>query len=249
MGKIIKVLSLIILIFVCSSLLFRFFVGEHQSTLYKIFETKTDGYYLYKFFGIIPKEIQERYLVEVLDSSGRSEVISLYDQSSPINTNFIILRSGSKERFIKAYPWTLFKEEFKNEINSKNYVSHLINLEVFNQYIEDYNITGRNEVERKYCYFLSIPDDTYSYRIVKKSADLDSIIAQFPLNNIEALVSSGYNILNLNSIVFEESEEMIYCWFINHGFVKFQFTFEGGKLIKVESTSLGYLGNEFPSCC
>jgi hypothetical protein len=249
MGKIIKILSLVILILVCSILLIRLFIGKHQSALYKVFEVKTDGYYLHKFLGLIPKEVQERYSEKLLGSSNGSEVIFLSDKSSPINTNFIVLHSGSKEAFIKAYPFELLKKGSASEIDLKNHVSHLIDVDVFNQYLKEFDITGKEEAIEKYCFFLSILEDCESYRIVKNLADIDTIITRHPLSNIEVLVGSGYSIIDLNSFEFEESEEVTYCWFVNHGLVKFNFTFEGGELIKVESTSLGYLGNEFPSCC
>ncbi len=249
MGKVIKVLSLIVLILVSSGLLIRYFVGEHRSALFKVFEVKNDGFYFHKFLGLIPKEIKQKYSTKVLDSLNGSEVVSLSDQTSSTNMNFIVLRSNSKGNFIKGYPWVLFEKGATNEVDWENYVSYLINLDIYNQYLEEYSVTSKNEIQRKYCYFLSIPNDPYSYRIIEKPADIDSIIVHSPLQNKEALISSGHEIVDLNSIIFEDSGGIVYCWFVNHGLVKFLFTFEKEKLVKVESINLGYLGNEFPVCC
>ena len=249
MGKIIKISSFVILILVCSSLLSSLFLSKSNSALYKIFELETDGYYLNKLLGLVPKDVKDRYSEQLLASSDGSELICISDRSSSINKNFIVLRNESKEYFIKAYPFKLLKKDSEREIDLNNYISHLIDLDVFNMYIQAYGITNEKDIIRKYCYFLSILEESDSYRIVNNRTDIDFILTQHPLDNTDALTSSRHDIIDLNSIGFEESQEEVYCWFVNHGFIKFKFAFEAGKLIKAEGIIVGYLGNEFPSCC
>ncbi|RIW11875.1 hypothetical protein D0X99_20150, partial [Algoriphagus lacus] len=38
-------------------------------------------------------------------------------------------------------------------------------------------------------------------------------------------------------------------WHVNFGLVQFCFVVENGRMIKVNSVRIGYLGNEFPICC
>ncbi|WP_192349066.1 hypothetical protein [Algoriphagus sp. Y33] len=249
MGKLVKLLVLAICITICGGMLFRFFYGGYNSALYRIFQTSTRGYYFHKFLGITPGEIYDDYTISVLDSSGDSELINIVDNKSSTKTNFIVLRHDSYESFLKAYPWALFGNNTEKLTDNNNYLSKLINLDSFNLYVRLFNVDGEKSIVNKYCYFISNPNDFDDYSIIQDLSDLEVVLLNNPLDKKETLIGLGFEIIDLSSFIIEDSEGIVYCWYQNHGMVKFHFVFDNGSLVDVKSESLGYLGNEFPSCC
>ncbi|PZX56802.1 hypothetical protein [Algoriphagus chordae] len=249
MGKLSKFLVLAICVTVSVIALFRVFQRGDDTAMYRIFQTSTRGYYFHKFLGIVPNEIYDDYTISVLDSSTNSKLLNITDNKSSTKPNFIVLRHDSHESFVKAYPWVLVENSTSRITNDYYYLSNLINLDSFNLYVRLFNVEGEMAIMKKYCYFISNPNDFGSYSIVNDLSDIEHIIKDRPLDKKNTLIGLGFEIVDLSSLILEKSNGIIYCWFQNHGLVKFYFVFDNAGLIDVKSESLGYLGNEFPSCC
>ncbi|MCE7056296.1 hypothetical protein LZF95_16560 [Algoriphagus sp. AGSA1] len=249
MGKLVKCLVLAICITACGGMLFRFFNGGYNSAMYRIFQTSTRGYFFHKFLGITPSEIYDDYTISVLDSSGDSELINIVDNKSSTKTNFVVLRQNSQESFIKAYPWSLFGDNSEKVTDKNNYLSKLINLDSFNLYVRLFNVDGEKSIVNKYCYFISNPNNFDDYVIIQDLTDLEVVVLNNPIDKKETLIGLGFDIIDLSTLIIEDSDGIVYCWYQNHGLVKFHFMFDNGSLVDVKSENLGYLGNEFPSCC
>lgn len=248
MGRTIKVSGVLLAVILILGWSIRLIHGNTDLALYKIFEAKTKGYPIHKLLLIIPSEIEDRYPVEVLKSSGNSQLIRIHDSSSPISNNFFVLKKNSTEQFIKAYPWSIFNKKLQENIEHENHISYLINLDGFNQYLKDFEIRGKKNAVLTYFSFIADHDST-SFRMVSSTNDLRSILLRYKIGNPEIPTIQEYELIKPESFKFRNLEGLYYCWFINKGLVQFHFEFENDRLTQVKSTILGYLGNEYPTCC
>jgi len=249
MGKIAKYISIAATVLILSILVFRFIWGTPDSACFKIFSVEMRRNFLYKLIGFVPQSFAERYSQNVLSSYGNVEIINFVDVLSPIYTNHIVLKYDEKEDFLKAYPTSLLSSKYSQDYSWEQHMSFLIDLKVFNKYTRKFRISDRKIIMKEYCYFLSNPEDSSSYKIIENPADLDSIVLDFPLNTKESIIDNGYKIIEPMALKLENSDGIVYCWYLNKGIVKFNFTFDGKRIVKVTSIILGFLGNEYPSCC
>jgi len=245
--RIILIIALTATVFVV-----RLFFSSINSLSYKIFNAEARGYYLHKMLGIVPKSYQDRYIENTLETFGDKELLNLVDQKGATHSNFILLRNKKSDvKFLKGYPFKLVGVSNKSIENSgwEKHVSLLIDLEVFNDYIQCRNLSSREDTIDKYCYFLSNPTDNSSYKILRDSISLGSLISEKPLLNRDFIRGSGYTLIEAQNIDFDQvSETLIYCWIYNKGVVKFKFTFNADNTLKsVDSEIIGLLGNEAPA--
>ncbi len=251
--RIIKVSAVLVIVLMTTVLLIRFFFSSIDTLSYKIFYAKTDGYYIHKLFGVVPRSYQNRYIETILDSYDDKDLLNLVDQRSTMYSNFILLRTNKNSEiyFLKAYPFSLVgvKDEMIKSSGWIKHVSLLIDLKVFNDYVSGKHLSSKEETIKKYCDFISDPIDSSSHKILKNRASLDSLINEKPLLNIDLVKSTGGKLINLQDIDFDQSSEtLIYCWIYNKGVVKFIFTVNNDNTLKsVDSEIIGFLGNEVPS--
>jgi hypothetical protein len=250
-NKILKVSVVLIITFSITVLIIRTFFSSIGSPSYKIFRAETDGYYFHRLLGVVPKNYQDRYIETIIDSNDNYELLNLIDQKGATHPNFILLKKNKNEiKFLKAYPVCLVgvSDETVKAAGWEKHVSLLINLEVFNDYIQLKHLTSKNEIIDKYCYFLSYPTEKNFCKILLDSADLNQLLNEHALINKEYIVNSGYKLIEPQSIDFSHANEaVVYCWIYNKGVVKFIFNFNKSALESVGSEIIGFLGNEAPS--
>jgi hypothetical protein len=249
MGKITKRVILIASVIVSLAFFINLFKGEYNSAYFKIFKAETNGYVMQKMLGFVPDDFKNSYNEKILRSSSTAEVVSITSKSSSVPTNYILLRQGHNEVFIKAYPLELHNRNTITGSKQHFEIAQLIDVKSFNAYLRDFEVTHKNQAIQDYCYFLSLPENSENYYMIQQLADLDTIIHNKPITNTETLSNVGYEIIDPAKLEFEESDKSTYCWFQKYGLIKFEFEFKGECLVQVKSTSLGYLGNEFPYCC
>lgn len=248
-NKSIRMAVVVIVVLTFTVFIIRVFFGSKNSLSYRLFDAKAQGYYFHKFLRILPSSYQDRYSKIVLDSFDNVELISLVDDMESSHQNFIVLTRGDESKFLKAYPFELVgvKKETVERSGWNKHVSLLINIEVFNEYVRSKKLESKDEIIKTYCSFLSYPNDQSIHKILHNASDVDSLIVQWPLNNLEFIKEMG-NLIDAKSIDFDQPNGTLFCWFYNTGVVKFVFSFNNDNTIKsVNSDIVGLLGNEAPS--
>lgn len=248
-SKIVKTTVGLIIGLLLIAIAIRVFLGSTNSISFKIFKAKARGYYVHKVLGIIPSSYQDRFSKMILDSYDDKQVINLVDEMSSSYPNFIVFISGSESKFLKAYPFELVgvkKEEVERGGWTKH-VSLLINLDVFNEYVRSKQLKSKDEAIRAYCSFLSNPIDQSTHKILRNASDIDSLITDWPTNNLDFVRARGYNVIDSKSIDFDQPDGTVFCWLYDKGVIRLGFTFNADNAIKsVESEIIGLLGNEVP---
>ncbi|MFM8913216.1 MAG: hypothetical protein ACKOE6_09920 [Flammeovirgaceae bacterium] len=240
----------LIIILTATTFIVRMFFSSANSMSYKIFSAGAEGYYFHKLLGILPSSYQDRYSKTVLDSFDNMKLISLVDDMESSHQNYIVLTSGAESKFLKAYPFELVgvKKETIERSGWNKHVSLLINIEVFNEYVLSKKLKTKEESIKMYCSFLSNPSDESVYKILFDATDIDSLIAHWPLSNLEFIKATGHTLIDAKSIDFNQPDGTVFCWFYDTGVVKFVFTFNNDNTIQsVDSDIIGLLGNEAPS--
>ncbi|MBN8650337.1 MAG: hypothetical protein J0L67_02855 [Cytophagales bacterium] len=228
----------------------RMFFSSANSLSYKIFKADAEGYYFHKLLRIIPSSYQDRYSKTILDSFDNMQLINLEDDMGSSHKNFIVLINGTDSKFLKAYPFELVgvKMETVERYGWNKHVSLLINIDVLNEYLRSKQLKSKEESIKMYCSFLSNPIDQSTYKILHNASDIDSLIAHWPLSNLEFIKDTDYNLIDARSIDFDQPSGTVFCWFYETGVVKFVFSFNDDNTIKsVDSDIVGLLGNEAPS--
>jgi len=220
-------------------------VRQPSPVEFQVFRVHSQDDYLYKILRITPSSFKDRYRISELDRiSNEVQLLNVTDKSSPTDMNFIVLKSGNKIQFIKAYPYMLNNE---SDTNFKNYSAKSIDINGFNTYIKHYTLSRRQIIE-KYCYFLSAINFKNSYLILKEKSQADSLV-----NSKERMDSfikhhPSANLIQSDQIQFNTSDDEVICWFIDKGVVKIRFEFSSSNLIrKADSDLVGFLGIESPS--
>ena len=233
-------------------LVYRVYFSSINSYQFMLYASETNGYSMNRLLGILPKSYKERFKEKTLESLNGKVLINVIDSKGATMPNYIIVKQKKSEsfQFLKAYPLNL--TEARNISNRdliwKEHVSFLINLDAFNEYINEKNFKSKSQIVNKYFYFLSDPNDSQSYAILSDSIKLQQLIVKKPLANMNFIETVGGNIIESQSISFENLDESnILCWLYNYGIVRFRFVFdEKMTILSVESEIVGYLGNETP---
>lgn len=245
----VSMIAVVITVLVITLLAVRVFFNSINSLTYRIFKAESKGYYFHKLLGIVPSPYQDRYSRVVLESFDNVKVINIVDEIGSSHQNFIVLTVGAESKFLRAYPFELVgvKEKTIESSGWNKHISMLINIEVFNEYVRSKELKSRQDIIGAYCSFLSNPTNPTMHKILRSTSDIDSLIAHWPLNNLE-FVKATAKLVDATSLDFDQPEGTVFCWFYNAGVVKLAFTFNEDNTVKsVDSDIIGLLGNEFPT--
>lgn len=247
--KLIYIFLTMLILFALILALGKSLLGDSDSAVFRIFELTSEGQHLYKQFAIVPETFRDKFEEEILESSNSSSLIKLKRNDDPIGNSFLILRKKDRDLFLRAYPIQIFDDHFESNINVFDSLTYLIDLDVFNKYLVDFELYEDKEIIEKYLQFLSLSNSVKRYVIIDSYLKIDSVIQQFPLVNKNELSKKGNKLVDPKLVSFNESRNKILCWFVNFGLVEFDFTFKDQKLVLVKSKKIGFLGNEYPTCC
>lgn len=243
---------MIFLLLVLTAIFSGLMFNSKHPIIYDIYLAKKKGSLLQKILREVPNNYLERVELEKLEIGKGVEVINVVDRNSSVYSNFIVLRNRNDNghTFLKAYPVSLVGNKPFKEEDFMNHVSRLISLDAFNLYIQLKGIKKSSEIINKYVYFLSIPNDKYSYKKITHKQDIKNLLIKRPPEFMGILESTGFPLLDIEDLHLEQEEGIHYYWIYNKGLVKFRFVFNENCTVKnVESEILGFLGNEPPVCC
>ena len=249
MGAMIKkyrlfIFSLIILAIVI------FYIKENKprSALAQIYfrDHKYDLYH--KILGIVPESFSAKVKLEVLEDEYEYSLLRIIDDRYSITSIYYVLRLDKREKFIKSDSFSLIDVQIDNDAKLSEILSYTIDTEVFNEYTKLSGISHKEQVIEKYIFFLSNPHSNGHYEIIEHKSEIDSIVTYRPLETKENLEVVG-SILDIETLTLDFSSDAVYCWFFNHGLVRFYFQINKELQVeKVKSKNLGFLGNECPVC-
>lgn len=250
MGKLIRSYKFLVVLFFlfASIVLLRY---SNKDIRYKIYFSEYTKPFFNRIIGIVPNNYENLFEEKIIEEADAHSLINVVNKGMPFYSNDIIFydKSAKKEKFIKAYPISLFRRYSKNEVfDFANEFSQQINLDIFNKYSIDKNkISSKEEIFRKLCYLLSIPEDNSSFRIIINGNDLNDLILSLNIKESDKKIveSNGDKVINSGDEVnFDKS--YFYCWFKNFGLVKSDLNFDDNslRLIQIKSEIIGYLGNE-----
>ena len=249
MGTIIKkyrifIFSLIILTIV----IFAIKENKPRSALAQIYfrDHKYDLYH--KIMGTIPESFSTRVKLEILEDEDKHSLLRIIDDRYSIKSIYYVLRVDKQEKFIKSDSFSLINAQIDSDAKLSEILSYTIDTEVFNEYTKLSGISHKEQVIEKYMFFLSNPHSNGHYEIIEHKSEIDSIVTYRPLETKENLEVVG-SILDIETLTLDFSSDAVYCWFFNHGLVRFYFQINKGlEVEKVKSKELGFLGNECPIC-
>lgn len=241
MKKFLYILAFVGLLFFC----LRFYFISTNNAQFKIFYNLYEEKWVYKILGLVPENVKKHFVTKKIDSFNGKDLLSLSDTFLLQNFDYILIRNNQSTCILKGFPISLVNETEVDSLDFGSMLPYMINLERFNSYIQEKGIKNEQEVIRRYCYFLSDLDDPQSYRIVEEEEDVKNLINDIPTRNFQTLKQLGYELIEPERLPLESKHT--FCWFYNKGLIRFIFTFNSdGILKKVESKSIGYLGNEIP---
>jgi len=241
MGK----LKYLLLAIICLSIVLtvRAINVKKNPILFKIFQSEGPRLSINQLIGVVPGSFEENYTIDTIKSDSNFQVREYKLNLGHYYGVYYCLLTERGEEFIKAYPATLFGDD-KEGVDIKNYHSHLINLKVFNRYINLAAIKEKSTIISEYFFFLS---DGYKYSRINSLKDIEILrtkhydeIADNPLVRQEDLIMD-YDHLDFQNYT--------YAWFQGRGLVRFKFVFGNGSISHVESIWIGDLGMETPYCC
>lgn len=238
------IFSLIIL----SIVIFNIKENKPRSALAQIY-FKDHKYDLYhKIMGTVPDNFSDRVKLEVIEDEDEYSLLRIIDHRYSITSIYYVLRVDKKEKFIKSDSFSLINVQIGNDAKLSEILSYTIDTEIFNEYTKLSGISNKEHVIKKYIFFLSNPHSSDHYEIIEHKSEIDSIVTYRPLETKGNLEVVG-NILDIETLTLDFSSDAVYCWFFNHGLVRFYFQINKGLQVeKVESENLGFLGNECPVC-
>ena len=249
MGKLIRSYKfMIVLFFLSVSIITLRYLNK--DIRYKIYFLEYNKPFFNRIIGIVPNNYEDLFGEKIIEETNAYSLINVVNNRMPFYSNDIIFydKYRKKEKFIKAYPISLFRKYGKNEVfDFANEFSQQINLDIFNEYIIRSKISSEEKIFQKLCYLLSIPEDNSSFRIVMNSKDLNDLILSLKIKESDKKMveSNGDKVINFSDeINFDKN--YFYCWFKNFGLVKFDLNFNDDslRLIQIKSEIIGYLGNE-----
>lgn len=255
MKKIIITFIVFLLVGISSLFLYRKFFGIENEAIFAIFKSTVDGHLVKKSLHQVPDKYLKNYKVEVLEESDDFEVLTITDHNNIIKPNFVVLHMLDEDKylFIKSYPYPFklnYNEQAVKEVSFEEHVSYLISLEAFNLYLKMKGLKDEKAIVDKYVFFLSRPNESFSYHLIKTKKDIQDIVQRRPPKLRATLEALDYHLLDINALNLQQEEGLYYYWVYNKGLIKFKFSFdEDGAVENVESEILGFLGNEPPVCC
>jgi hypothetical protein len=226
---------------------------HYNDIRYKIYFSHRERPALNYLFGKLPSNYNQHFKEETIKESKSYALVNVVDLKIPFYSNDIFLKKKStgQEEILKGYPLSIFKSNNEGDFETGSVYTNQIDIEVFNQYINNLNNVSREEVIEIFCFLLSVPGDSSSYMILKERAEVDSLNEVSTSNQKEYFESRGYKIIGRSDIRLDFSSDTVYCWFFDKGLVKLKFIFEKGtnNLIDVKPERLGIFGHERLSCC
>lgn len=246
MKKIIAIFFISVSCIIVIGGVFRLLVGSPNSVDFQIFKSYVRGYQLHKLLGIVPKEFNDSFEKRLIERYDGVEILYVVDKKLSTHPYFVIAKHEQEIEFIKAYPYMLGNSSLE-AIKGKAKVSAAMNLPAFNKYLSQKNITKRQLYE-KYCLFLSRQESISTFKILENADDIDSLLSarqdmrSYLKNFPEIYTMIRPDEINLTAL----SDHIVYCWFVNHGVVQFNFSFQDGQLSAVDSKVIGFLGIEVP---
>jgi hypothetical protein len=222
-------------------------LSSSDTAIARIFSSRQD-YLWYRIVGIVPQDFSKRFEQSVIDSYNGKKLVNLVDKKSPSHTNYILIKDKTlEEKFLKGYPPVLVGWNDTSGYRWDNHVAYLINLNEFNIYISDKGIKKKKDIVDKLGFFLSLPQDTSSYKLIKDKQDIEELLQIRPPVNTSFIEDSGYNLVNIQDLDLDGEDSKYYIWLYNKGLVEFNLRFENEQIDEINSKILGFLGNESPS--
>jgi hypothetical protein len=242
-----KLVIVLILLVSTAGFIFRLFFSHVNTVDYQLFRVYATGYHVHKLLGILPSEFQQRFEKKTIERYDNTEIIFVVDKVKSTHPYFVVEKKDSVVEFIKAHPYMLDTPGVVN--GDSDDIANCISIQAFNRYLKHRKF-DREEVFQKFCLFLSRQESTESFQILQDTADISTLIStrENMFSYLEKF-PDRYKIISQEDIDFRNSNDnVVYCWFVNKGIIRFTFEFakEFDELKSVDSELIGFLGIEVP---
>lgn len=235
MGKVMKIFSLITISIVAVVAINRHLQRQKDPTLFKIFQASPHENILLRLTGIVPKKFKEAYASEIIESGQDFYLKKIYRISKvPLEVGYSLGVNG-EEDFIFSFLYPLKNNQNLSGINLENHLNYLFDLEVFNNYLELFEIKEPQRIKYKLAFFHSKGIDfkkIESFDELKKlRLEYESIYGEIPdFREFEL----KQKILN-----FDKFE---YYWYPRQGLIQFKIKIENGQVEEFYSVFIGFMG-------
>ncbi len=192
----------------------------------------------YKLYEILSENLNKN----VIKDYNEYQLILFTDIKSPLKNKYIFLSYKNEIKIIKAPFHIACKDD---NLNWETAFHCIIDKDNFNNYLKIFNISKQDFIKSNFINFLY---DYKKYKAITRKIDVTRILDSIPRKNQEDGFDHEFIINNekkLDAILATTSESENIYWFPNFGLFKFKFDFANSELLNVESSFLGYLGNEY----
>jgi hypothetical protein len=235
MGKVTKIFSLITIGLVLLTLINRHIQKQKDPTIFKIFQASDHESILLRVIGIVPRKFKEIYASEIIESGEKFYLKKIYRTSKvPLEVGYLLGINGNED-FIFSFLYPLKNNQDLRGINLENHLNYLFDLEVFNKYLELFEIKDPEKIKFKLAFFHS---DGIDFKRIESFGELKKLRVRYE-SIYEEIPDSIEFELKQRILNFDKFE---YYWYPRKGLIQFKIEIENGKVEEFYSVFIGLMG-------
>jgi len=207
---------------------------------YQIFKHER-GHVLSKLLRKIPSEYKDMYKFEILKKNANLQLIYINDvySSDGYYYYWIDFIRQKKSGMLCAPPHYRFRSN--NMVTESNYMSYLIDINLFNKYCLFMGIKSFDNVIDNYIKFLYPVGHPEMVVEIRDRNDLIEVMNNWPIDKNYL----DEEIIEVDHVDLSGQSNLIrYYWVSYAGLIKFTFSFNYRHDLEVNSENIGLLGNE-----
>jgi len=208
---------------------------------YQIFKYER-GYFFNKIIKKVPKYYKQNYGKNLIEKGEYYKITYLKEKWSPAQYFYYYIEFADQPYggVLSAPPHYRFRSN--SSVTMENYMSYIIDIDLFNKYTKTIGLTSIEEKIHYYIRFLERWDASIkSIYPIKNKNDLENVTKLFPMNTFNPESPP----LDISQIEFDTTNNFTrYYWVSYAGFYKYSFTINKQGELQVESTRIGFIGNE-----
>ncbi len=196
-------------------------------------ETET----LWRVLMYIPESVSERFSFKLFEEKADTKIycVNYFYKSVFYSFYYSTNENGNISNI---------KKGLVSAPSSKFDLTDFIQKETINKVAKDFNWSN-SVLIRNLCFFLSnFCEDNYSSPLENRG-DYEDIIKMHPLSEDKNIILTPLlSIEEVKYLLDQENTNVYYYWYYDQGLMKFSYTLINGNIERIESTFVGYLGNE-----
>jgi hypothetical protein len=239
MGKIKIISILLILGFVCFTLINRYVQRQKDPTLYRIFQASDYENFFLRFVGIIPHRFKTIYESRIIESGDNYYLKKIFRKSKVPSEVGYILGVEGEEEFIVAFLYPLKRNQDLTGITYEKHLDYLVDYDLLNEYLALSNNKCQDAILNKLAFFLSEED------------------ISIKIENLVQLIRLKEEIMERSGSIPDEKEfnekireldfdKYYYFWFPRIGLVQFDLKIENGQITRHNTSIVGFMGLAYP---